>query len=116
MDLLTRLTALAALYVLLASCGGDGGAPLCSPLKFGAVGDGMTDNTSAIQNAVDTCAAQGGGTVALSVVGKNAVYVTGPFTLRSHVHLQIDQGVTLQATNEHSRYVAAYINWVYQPN
>jgi polygalacturonase len=89
---------------------------VCSPLSFGAVGDGKTDNTTAIQNAVNACAVQGGGIVELSVDGNNAVYVTGPFTLKSHVHLYIDQGVTLQATNAHSRYVAAYINWVYQPN
>jgi polygalacturonase len=88
----------------------------CSPLAFGAVGDGSTDNTTAIQNAVNACAAQGGGNVELSVVGNNAVYVTGPFVLKSQVQLQIDSGVTLQATNDHSRYVGAYINWVYQPN
>jgi polygalacturonase len=119
-DLPTRLTALASLSLLLASCGGGGGAAtpptVCNPLSFGAVGDGMTDNTSAIQNAVNACAVQGGGTVELSVAGKNAVYVTGPFTLKSHVHLQIDQGVTIQAIVTHSRYVAAYINWVYQAN
>jgi len=120
MDLLTRLTAPASLSVLLASCGDGGGwgtpPTVCNPLSFGAVGDGMTDNTAAIQNAVNACAVQGGGIVELSVAGKNAVYVTGPFTLKSHVHLYIDRGVTLQATNTHSRYVAAYINWVYQPH
>jgi polygalacturonase len=91
-------------------------APSCSPLSFGAAGDGVTDNTLAIQNAVDSCAAQGGGIVELRVVGNAAVYLTGPFTLQSHVQLQIDKGVTLRATNDHSRYVGAYINWVYQPN
>ena len=89
---------------------------VCNPLSFGAVGDGVTDNTAAIQTAVNVCAMQGGGTVELSAAGNNAVYVTGPITLRSHVQLYVDRGVTLQATNDHSRYVAAYINWVYQPN
>jgi hypothetical protein len=87
----------------------------CDPLTFGAVGDGTTDNTTAIQNAVDSCAAQGGGIVRLRVVGNDARYLTAPFTLKSYVQLQIDLGVTLQATNDHSRYVGAYINWVYQP-
>jgi hypothetical protein len=88
--------------------------PACNPLNFGAVGDGTTDNTTAIQNAVNSCAKQGGGIVELSVVGSNAVYLTGPFTLQSNVQLEIDNGVTLQGTNDHSRYVGAYINWVYQ--
>jgi polygalacturonase len=119
MELLTRLTALASFAVLVASCGGGRGGStpptVCNPLGFGAVADGVTDNTAAIQNAVNSCAAQGGGIVELSADGKN-VYVTGPFTLKSHIYLYIDQGVTLQATNAHSRYVAAFINWVYQPN
>lgn len=119
-----RLSPVVSLSVLLASCGsgdvvgrGREMPPMvCNATSFGAVGDGLSDNTAAIQNAVSACAAGGGGTVVLSVAGKNAVYVTGPFTLKSHVHLQIDQGVTLQAINTHSRYVAAYINWVYRPN
>jgi len=92
------------------------GTTTCNPLTFGAVANGTTDNTTAIQDAVNACAAQGGGIVELSVVNNEGVYLTGPFTLKSRVQLQLDQGVTLQATNDHSRYVGAYINWVYQPN
>jgi hypothetical protein len=121
---------LVSLAVLLTSCGdGDPGnlsefgssgtqSPtpgVCNPLTFGAVADGFTDNTVAIQAAVTACAAQGHGLVELSAAGA-AVYVTGPFTLKSHVHLYIDPGVTLQATNRHSRFNGAYINWVYQQN
>jgi polygalacturonase len=36
--------------------------------------------------------------------------------LKSHIYLYIDEGVTLRATNDHSRYAASYINWVYQPD
>ena len=102
----------------IASCdsGTTPSPTVCNPLTFGAVADGKTDNTTAIQNAVNACAVAAGGIVELSADGKKAIYVTGPFTLKSHIQLQIDEGVTLQATNAHSRYVAAYINWVYQPN
>ncbi len=88
----------------------------CNPLTYGAVGDGTTDNTRAIQQAVNACAGQGGGIVELARVGARAVYLTGPISLKSDVRLQIDDTVVLQGTNDHSRYVGAYINWVYRPN
>ena len=34
-------------------------------MKFGATGDGKTNDTEAIQNAVDTCWKDGGGRVTL---------------------------------------------------
>ena len=90
----------------------------CSPLTYGAVGDGTvgtdngTDNTMAIQAAIDACAAQGGGIVALSPVpsGQN-VYLTGPIQLKSHVYLQINTGVTLLATTDEGRYSIAFLNY-----
>jgi len=96
---------------------GPGTSPsVCNPVAFGAIGNGTTDNTTAIQNAVDSCAGQGGGIVELGVGGGKSIYLAGPIRLKSHVQLQIDKGVVLQGTNDHSRYVGAYINWPYQPN
>nr|WP_295105662.1 glycosyl hydrolase family 28 protein [uncultured Caulobacter sp.] len=57
---------------------------------LGAVGDGETLNTKAIQAAIDE-AAKTGATVAL----KPGVYRTGSIFLRSGVTLRLDKGVTL---------------------
>lgn len=90
----------------------------CSPLSYGAVGDGTvgtnngTLNTVAIQSAIDACAARGGGIVALnpSPSGKN-VYLTGPIQLKSHVYLEINAGVTLLATTDQGQYSIAFLNY-----
>ena len=90
----------------------------CSPLTYGAIGDGTvgtnngTLNTTAIQAAINACAAQGGGIVSLSKVasGKN-VYLTGPVQLLSHVLLQVNAGVTLLATTDEGQYSVAFLDY-----
>ena len=56
---------------------------------FGAVGDGVTLNTSAIQAAID--AAAGGG----EVLFPPGVFLTGALYLRSGVHMRLSQGTVL---------------------
>jgi polygalacturonase len=58
---------------------------------FGAVGDGKTLNTVAIQKAIDTCAQAGGGRVYFPP-GR---YVSGTLFLKDHVYLEIDHAATL---------------------
>src|SRR5215469_4209202 len=58
----------------------------CDPRSYGAVNDGKTDNTTALQTAIDRCA-QGGGVVSITGGG---TYVTGPIELKSRVYLRID--------------------------
>ena len=60
---------------------------------YNAVGDGMTTNTTAIQNAINDVSAKGGGTVEIPGPG---VYLTGPLTMKSKINLQIDAGATLR--------------------
>ena len=55
---------------------------------FGAIGDGKTVNTAAIQKAIDSCASAGGGTVVVPA----GVFMTGTIWLRSHVELHIENG------------------------
>ena len=60
---------------------------------YNAVGDGVTDNTAAIQSAITDVYVHGGGTVVIPGPG---VYLCGPLTLRSRINLQIDGGATLR--------------------
>jgi hypothetical protein len=62
----------------------------------GAVGDGSTDNATAIQNTINTAAASGGGTVVVAAVGVLTNYLSGPITLSNSVCLQINAGTKLQ--------------------
>ena len=72
-------------------------AIIFSILSFGAVGDGKTDNTQAITQAITQCAQQGGGTVVFPA----GTYVTGTLHLQSGVTLRLEEGAVLMgnATN-----------------
>jgi polygalacturonase len=70
-------------------------------IDFGAVGDGKTINTVAIQKAIDHCAEAGGGTVVVPA----GVFVSGTIQLRSHVNLCLESGGVLRG----SRNLADYL-------
>ena len=89
--------------------------PVCNPLAYGAIGDGVTDNTVALQTAINNCAAAGGGIVPLSVVaGQTGTYLIRPIQLKSHIVLQLGAGVVLQGTADESQYTPAFIDYPYQ--
>jgi polygalacturonase len=62
--------------------------------RFGAVPDGKTLCTQAIQKAIEACAAAGGG----MVVVPPGRYLTGALFLRSNLHLHLEMGATLLAS------------------
>ena len=62
---------------------------------YGAVGDGATDNTIAIQATIKAAQTAGGGTV--KIPAATAPYLCGPVTIGSNIMLQVDAGATLQA-------------------
>lgn len=68
--------------------------------EFGAIGDGKQLDTPAIQKAIDTCVAGGGGKVLLSA-GK---YLCGTLFLRDEVNLYLGEGCELIASADIAHY------------
>lgn len=67
--------------------------------RFGAVGDGKTLNTVAIQATIDAAAAKGG-----RVVFPAGRYLSGSIRLKSHVELHLKKGATLLGSTDLSHY------------
>ena len=70
-------------------------------LDFGARGDGTTDNTAAIQKAIDECSISGGGRV---LVPGGGVYKTYTLNLKNNVDLHIERGATLKGGEDPYKY------------
>jgi len=66
-------------------------------IDFGAVGDGVTINTAAINKAVDKCSENGGG----MVVFPQGVFLSGTIMMKSNVEIHLEMGSTLLASTEH---------------
>lgn len=67
---------------------------------FGAVADGKTLNTKALQSAIDKCSAAGGGTVTVP----SGTYKTGTIYMRSNVELHLEHGSLLLASEDLNDY------------
>jgi len=59
---------------------------------FGALGDSLTDNTRAIQKAIDAAVKAGGGRVVIP----SGIYLCGPLQFASSLDLHIDAGAVLR--------------------
>jgi len=68
--------------------------------KHGAIGDGRTVNSRAIQSAIEFCATNGGGVV----VVPEGVFVTGAIFLKPGVSLQIEKGAVLKGSQDTNDY------------
>lgn len=75
-------------------------------LDYGADPTGQQLATKAIQQAIDECSAQGGGTVIIPA----GLYTTGPIALKSNVRLYTERNCFVSFTNDLSQYTI-YESW-----
>lgn len=75
--------------------------------KFGAIADGVSLNTTSINNAIDACAKKGGGVVLVPT----GMWLTGPVVLKSNVNLHLQKNAILQFTEDFTQYLLVEGNW-----
>ncbi|HUI29605.1 MAG TPA: glycoside hydrolase family 28 protein [Candidatus Acidoferrales bacterium] len=67
---------------------------------YGAVGDGHSMNTAAIQKSIDSCSSAGGGTVVIPA----GLWLTGPIQMKSNVNLHLNRGAVVEFSRNHEDY------------
>ncbi len=76
-------------------------------LDYGAVGDGQTLDTTALQATIEACSHAGGGTVYVPA----GHYLTGSLFLKSHITLYLDAGATLLGSQNAADYPLIANRW-----
>ncbi len=116
MKKLFLLAALLALPVLLPLAQGQSTPPAAATLPalkryvisdYGAVGDGATVNTKAIQATIDQCAANGGGVL----VVPSGTFVSGALFFKQGVNLLVEKDAILKSTTSTADFPAIYTRW-----
>ena len=69
-------------------------------MEYGAVADGYTINSAAINKAISTCAEKGGGTVVIP----RGSFVTGPIIMKSNVNLHLQKGALVIFSPDFNQY------------
>lgn len=89
-----------AALILAAASAAPAGEGVFDPRDLGARPDGVTLCTEPIQEAIESCAAAGGGTVRLS----GGRFLSGTIYLRSHVTFEVAAGATLLGSTNIAHY------------
>src|SRR5581483_9609369 len=88
-------------FVLAAAGAAAVPAPMVFDIaKYGAIGDGSTLNSAAIDKAIDAANRAGGGAVYFPA----GTWLSGSIHLKSNVSLYLDQGSTILATSDPQAY------------
>lgn len=74
---------------------------------YGAVGDGQTLSTAAIQSAIDAAGAAGGGTVFVPA----GTYATGAIFMKSYIELNLSPGAVLSFSTNPEHYPVVTSRW-----
>jgi len=85
---------------LLENCNAKLGASQFSIMKYGAVGDGKTMNTSSIQSAIDACTLSGGGIVIIP----KGTFLTGTIIIKNHVEINLMKNAILLGSENQADY------------
>jgi polygalacturonase len=85
---------------ILTSSPAHAASKTCNVRAAGALGDGHTKDTAAIQRAIDGCSVPQGGVVHFAA----GIYVSGPLDWKSHVRLQLDSGAILLGSPDRDDY------------
>lgn len=78
---------------------------VCDVVAHGAKGDGRTLDTAAIQRAIDSCSATGGGVVEFP----NGRFLSGTIELKSHIALRLSPGATLLGSSKIEDYTRPHL-------
>jgi len=99
-------TVLAAAGLMAASAGAQAPALPYDVRAFGAKGDGFTNDTAPINDAIKAASDSGGGTVEFTA----GSYISGSIHLRSNVALHLGPGAAIVASSNPQAYDAAEAN------
>jgi exo-poly-alpha-galacturonosidase len=102
-----RWQILVAALLAIGAAAPASGAKRFTITSFGAVGDGKTVNTTALQALIDKAAKEGGGTV----VVPDGTFLTGALFFKQGVNLYIEKGGTLKGTTEQNDYPQVKTRW-----
>lgn len=75
--------------------------------SYGAIANGITLNTKPIEDAIEVCSKNGGGTVLIPA----GLWLTGPIVLKSNVNLHLSSGAVLQFSGNANDFPLVKTNW-----